>query len=95
MQKQRLCYSENIITEWQGSAAQEYEKELLGTVSMSVLDYYHYSFISLGFAREHVERVLGSAGTDDYQKLVALLHARSRPNSAISLASSGPSIADA
>ena len=64
---------------------QAYEQELHGTVTMSILEYYKDTFLGMGFPREHVEHVLATADTEDYHRLVALLHVRpvSRPSSAV------------
>jgi len=51
---------------------------------MTLLDYYEHTFVGMGFPRDHVQRVIASANTDDYHALVALLHSRSRPSSALS-----------
>lgn len=55
---------------------QEYERELRGAGTMTILDYYRDAFVAFGYPRREVDHVLASAGTDDYQALVAILHAR-------------------
>lgn len=55
---------------------QAYERQLRGASTMTILDYYRDAFVGFGYPRREVDRVLASAGTDDYQALVATLHAR-------------------
>lgn len=68
---------------------QVFEQQLSGGVSMNMLDYYRHSFIKMGYPRQQVDQVMETAGTDDYNRLVSILHSRgSRPSSAVSALSS-------
>ena len=55
---------------------QDYEREITGTQSMSISDFYRDSFIQFGYPENEVDSVIASACTEDYGALVAILHAR-------------------
>jgi kynurenine formamidase len=68
---------------------QAYELELFGVETMSVLDFYREAFIKFGYPRDEVDRVISSAGTDNFETLISILHEREPEVAGLSSRSSG------